>query len=88
MSQFSIRDFRVTFGQQYRTQQHPVAINGVYPHPDGWFVIEAMDPPQAMRFAITAFGGRYSNVYRAEDFDDSWYPLGELGRIPYGTVTR
>lgn len=88
MSLFPIKDFYVTFGQQYRTKQHPKAVNGVYPHPDGWFVVEAQDRQQAMQTALAAFGGRYADIYPAEGFDNTWYPKGELGRIPYGTVTR
>ena len=88
MSQFPIKDFNVTFGQQFRTREHPKEINGVRPHPDGWFVVEAQDEKQAVQIAIKAFGGRYSHLYPAEGFDDTWYPKGELGRIPYGTVTR
>lgn len=88
MSQFPIKDFYVTFGQQYREKDHPNPYNGVVPHPDGYFVVEAQDETQAMHIAVRAFGGRYSNVYPAETFTNHWYPFGELGRIAYGTWGR
>lgn len=88
MSLFPIKEFRVTFGDQYRRIQHPQSINNVYPHPDGWIVIEAQDATEARLIAMKAFGGRYSNVYPADEFAEHYYPMGELTRIPYGTQGR
>ena len=72
--------FYVTFGQKYRREQHPQSINGVYPHPDGWMVVEARDREQAIRITETVFSRNYSMIYDSEP-DMLWFPYGKLGRI-------
>lgn len=74
------REFYVTFGQQYRREQHPRSVNGVSPHPDGWMVVEARNMEEATTIAKFAFTDRFSMVYDRKPAVE-WYPRGELGRI-------
>lgn len=75
-------EFRITFGQRYRSEQHPQPIGGVYPHPDGWGTIVAENAEAARRIAFEAFFDRFCFVYPAEDFNPEYYRLGELFRLP------
>lgn len=70
-----MKTFYVTFGQKYRTEQHPLA--GPYVvHPDGVWAVPALDQNDASTVVSFLFGGAYSSVY--EDPDFSFYPLGVL----------
>jgi hypothetical protein len=44
-----VREFRITFGQRYRTETHPLL--GLA-HPDGWVTIEAPDYDTARAWAV------------------------------------
>lgn len=77
-----MKEFYVTFGQKYRRELHPQAINGVYPHPDGWFTIAATNLYNAQARAESVFGEHYAFVYPSlEELRTDYYPLGELGKI-------
>lgn len=80
------KPFYITFGSQYRQVQHPKTINNVYPHPDGWMQVDAISKDHANQRAKAIFGDAYSMCYSDDEFDDrsrSFYPKGELGRIPF-----
>lgn len=83
MSDFDLKVFYITFGYQYSYIQHPKAINDVYPHPDGWFTVEALNLGDAMRQAKETFGDAYSNIYSEDGHSPEFYPRGELGRLKY-----
>ena len=74
--------FIVTFGQKWRLERHPHAINGVYPHPDGWFEITAPTYAAAMQLAQQAFGGEFANLLTRGEHNPTYYPLGRMGQIP------
>lgn len=74
-------EFRVTFGQRYRREEHPAFPKA---HPDGWLTVVADDENKARAWAFEFLGDRWAFL-QAEPFDrDDWdghYPLGELHRV-------
>jgi hypothetical protein len=77
-----LREFNVTFMQRYRREEHPKTVNGVTPHPDGWFTVKARDWDTAKRIADRAFGPEhYAGIYDAETFFGAYYPKGQLGTL-------
>lgn len=74
-------EFYVTFGQKYRRQQHPQAINNSYPHPDGYLTVIAGNYDEARAAVYQVLGILWAFLYSQGTFDRSLYPLGELGRI-------
>lgn len=77
----SMRNYFVTFGQKYRHEQHPVSLDGVRPHPDGWVLIRCGNQSIADRTAHALFGTRFSIVYSEETHSKHLYPMGELFSI-------
>lgn len=77
----NLRNYYVTFGVKYREEQHPVVLDGVRPHPDGWVLIRCGNQTAANRIAHALFGPRFSLVYSEETFTRSHYPQGELFSI-------
>lgn len=80
------KPFYITFGSQYSRIQHPKAINDVYPHPDGWFTLDAISLDHAMSRTRAIFGDAYSMVYTEEEFDAesrAYFPKGELAYIAF-----
>lgn len=71
-------EFMVTFGQQYKHDPHPKV---KYAHPDGWLTIEAMDMFHARKKAFEELGAAWSFIYEKDEFNPSYFPLGELKRI-------
>jgi hypothetical protein len=74
-------EFRVTFGQKYRSEPHPSWAGA---HPDGWVTIEAWDYATARARAVAGFGTAWCDLYPADahpSTDSDLYPLGELARI-------
>lgn len=77
-------EFYLTFGQKYRTERHPQSVNDVYPHPDGYGVIEAEDYETARAKVVEVFGLQWAFLYDHLRFDGQakrYYPAGELFRI-------
>ena len=76
-----MREYRVTFGQQYRRDPHPhlrVA------HPDGWLTILAPDEEAARRQAFALLDRAWSMMYDHTEWGTDWdelYPQGELLRV-------
>lgn len=83
MTSMSDREYRLTFGQQYRREPHPVV--GRLIHPDGWVKVMAPDYTTAREMALRFFGASWSNLY--EDITEfPWedtFPLGKLGVLRY-----
>jgi monoamine oxidase len=65
-----MKEYRVTFGLKYRTNEHPTWPKA---HPDGWLTVIAENENMARRF--TAAGEHQA------DWD--LYFKGELGRIEF-----
>lgn len=75
------KKFYITFGYQFSYLRHPKAINGVYPHPDGWITVDAKNLGHAIVQANEVFGSNYSNVYSEERFLPEFFPKGCLGEL-------
>lgn len=72
-----LREFRVTFGVQYATEQHPVS----WVHPDGWLAVVAPNETVAREAVINMVGTQWAFIY--DDNDPrrptlERYPLGQL----------
>lgn len=70
--------FYITFGQKYRSEQHPTFSPA---HPDGWVTIDAIDEDKAREIAFRELGSRWSGIYTDSNFTPSYYPRGELIRF-------
>lgn len=77
--------FRVTFGQRYRTESHPT-----FPScdPSGWVTILARDVFEARACANTTFGDAWSMLYPSDQMDESFFPHGEITRLTARQETR
>ena len=73
-----MKEYYVTFGQQYRTKPHPLV---KYAHPDGWLTVIARDMTTAREKAFAELGPDWSFIYETEKFDGGYFPMGELHRI-------
>ena len=79
-----VQDHYVTFGVQYRHEEHPLGM-----HPDGYAVIEAPDEETARKIAIAIFGTAWAFMYDREHFiddgtRDKWHTeKGEMLRIKW-----
>lgn len=84
----SLLPFYVTFGVQYRYQDHPYWEGA---DPSGWVTIMAPSYDKAMALAHAYFGDRYAFIYPADKFDTTadrkWYPKGELAVLTLGDLT-
>jgi hypothetical protein len=69
-------EFYVTFGQKYRREPHPKG-----GHPDGWFMLIADSKDEAHAIVTREIGDQWSGLYSEREFDRSFYPRGEIGRI-------
>jgi len=72
------QDFRVTFGQRYRREEHP---RWPLAHPDGWLTIAAPSYEVARAWVIRELGTSWCDIYAPRSFERSLYELGELGRF-------
>ena len=76
-----LQEFRVTFGQRYPREEHPLWPQA---HRDGWLAIEAPTAIAARVVALAVLGVHWSDIYGPDaDVDWSLFPRGELGRIKY-----
>jgi hypothetical protein len=68
----------ITFGVQYAREPHPS-----FPaaHPSGYFVIEAPTQVACRELAVLLFNRHWAFDYTEAEFDPSYHPMGELGRI-------
>jgi hypothetical protein len=73
--------YYITFGVQYAHERHPRAINGVYPHPDGWFEIKRHTWLEAHEAAMAAFDGKFAFLYDEQHWSTEWFPAGKLGEL-------
>lgn len=80
-----MKEFYVTFGDQYRREPHVSFQNA---HPDGYVQIDAPDEVTARRVAFGIFDTQWSMLYTFDEFwkdgtadVERWYPLGRLGYI-------
>ncbi len=84
----SLIPFYVTFGVQYRYQDHPYWKGA---DPSGWVTIMAPSYDKAMALVHAYFGDRYAFIYPADKFDTTadrkWYPKGELAVLTLGDLT-
>lgn len=71
-------EYFVTFGQQYRTNPHPMV---KYADPDGWLTIEAESGVHAREKAFKELGNAWAMMYLKKDFHPEYFPKGELHRI-------
>ncbi len=65
----------LTFGQQY-------------PSRDGWVTVYAETYKKAREAVINMFGQKWSMLYDETEFDDSYFPAGELAVINRGIDDR
>lgn len=77
-------EFRLTFGQQYRREPHPL---GAISHPDGWVTVIAPDEKTARQLVLNKADEKWAFLYDMDDVEgksDAWWrsfhPLGELAR--------
>lgn len=68
-----MQSFYITFGQKYRTEEHPCG-----GHPDGYFRILAPSEEAARNIAFQHCGNKWSGIYDAPPSAEH-YPLSELG---------
>lgn len=73
-----MKEYFVTFGQQYRHEPHPKA---KYAHPDGWLTIVAETMKEAREKAFAELGDKWGFIYEHDDFQRHYFPEGELHRI-------
>lgn len=78
-----VKPFHITFGQRFRTETHPVTVEGAVPHPDGYVTVEAIDMHHAMNRAGAYFGDNYSAIYTPEGLVTHFYPKGELAYLKF-----
>ena len=71
-------EFRVTFGQKYRREDHPTLPEA---HPDGWLAVFAADEHQARLLTFDKLGTAWSMLRPPMPDDLDWYPRGELARL-------
>lgn len=71
-------EYRVTFGQQYRSNRHPKVD---YAHPDGWLTVMADNRQEAREKTFFELGAAWSFIYEVGEFSPEYYPKGELHRI-------
>jgi hypothetical protein len=80
-----LKTYRITFGQKWAREPHPQSINGVSPHPNGWFEVKAHSWQDAQKFAMTTFRGEFAMCYTPEEYQSAdwakFFPLGKLGEI-------
>ena len=82
-----LKEYRFTFGQKYRREEHPT-----FPaaHPDGYVTVIATDESQARNAVVGLIGTAWAFCYVAP-FTDDWaqcYPLGELARVDATAMTK
>lgn len=76
------KPFYFTFGQRYRREEHPS-----YPlaHPDGYVTIVANNWEAARQKAVELFTAKegllFSMQYDDSNFNDEYYPRGEIERF-------
>lgn len=68
----------ITFGVQYSREPHPTFPKA---HPSGYFVIEAPTQVACRELAVLLFNRAWAFDYTEAEFDPSYHPMGELGRI-------
>lgn len=68
----------ITFGVQYERDPHP---SFAAAHPSGYFVIEAPTQVACRELAVLLFNRAWAFDYTEAEFDPSYHPMGELGRI-------
>lgn len=68
-------EFYLTFGQRWRTEQHPTYDRAT---PDGWVTIVARDFEEAREGGFLRFGENFAMIYAKADFQPDEFPLGEL----------
>lgn len=81
-----MKNFYLTFGQQYRCREtHPASeLVGAHITPDAWVRIVAADEDRAREIAFQVFGDKWSMLYDGDFFgakERKFYPEGELLRI-------
>lgn len=71
-------EYMVTFGQQYRSNPHPMVD---YADPDGWLTVEAENAVEAREKTFKELGSSWAFMYLKKDFHHEYFPKGELHRI-------
>jgi predicted dehydrogenase len=78
-----MKEYRVTFGLKYRTNEHPTWPKA---HPDGWLTVIAENENMARRFTAALLATNWAFIYpRDGEHQADWdlYFKGELGRIEF-----
>lgn len=72
--------FYVTFGEMYRTTEHPYFTNA---HPDGYLTIDAPDELAARHAAIARIGNHWACLYTANEFAEQAadFPRNAIGYL-------
>ncbi len=73
-------EFRVTFGQRYRNEPHPLG----WPHPDGWLSVIADNYDIARGVTEGLLKSRFAFMYSEGDYGfptEDAYPMGELMKL-------
>ena len=78
-----MKEFRVTFGQQYGHEDEPVHPRFYWAHRDGWVTIVADDYNHAREVAVALLGTAWSELYSwdSDPLTNDLFPLGEILRV-------
>lgn len=74
-------EYRITFGMKYPQEPHPTFPRA---HHDGYVTVVADGREDARRQAVEVLSTGWAFDYPAEELEDRFAPLGELGRIENG----
>lgn len=71
-----MNNFYITFGQQYRYEEHPAG-----GHPDGWFLIRAENEEVARQAIFNLMDDKWAFIYPEKQFEKSYFPKGCIKTI-------
>jgi len=76
----TLKEFLVTFGQQYSREPHPKVR---YAHPNGWLSIMAYTYEQAREMAFQELGPAWCFIYErgVDQLSESLFPMGQLHQV-------
>lgn len=81
-----LKEFRLTFGQRYHRETHPVLPEA---SPDGYVAVMAADYDEARALVAGSLGEHWAFLYAGPFDEGEWerfYPLGCLRHLSAATV--
>jgi hypothetical protein len=70
-----LRKYFVTFGQKYRTEEHPTLKEA---HPDGVVEVPAINSDVAREIVVDKLGDKWCAIYSEDEIDLNHYPRGVI----------